>query len=97
MPAITVVAKIKVKADAIDKVRSEMLKLVQATKENDAGCLNYDLHQENGDPSVFFFLENWESQEQLNQHLETEHMRSYLEATKGLIEERHLHLMTRLS
>jgi quinol monooxygenase YgiN len=97
MSQVTVVARFKAKADAVEKVREELLKLVEPTRQKDDGCINYDLHQDNNDPTVFFFLENWKSEELLNKHLNSEHINAYREATKGLIEHRDVNLLTRIS
>ena len=56
MHPVSVVARIKIRPDAIQKVQQELFKLVDQTRDKDDGCLKYDLHQDNQDPSVFFFL-----------------------------------------
>jgi quinol monooxygenase YgiN len=97
MPQITVVAKIKTRPEVVEKVREALLKLVEPTLQKDDGCINYDLYQDNEDPSLFFFLENWESEELLNKHLDSEHIKAYRDATEGLIEQRDLYRITRIS
>ena len=97
MPQITVVARIKARPDAIEKVRDALLKLVEPTLNKDDGCINYDLYQDNDNPSLFFFLENWESEELLKKHLDSEHIRAYRKATEGSIEQRDLYRLSRIS
>lgn len=60
MTQVTVVARIKAKPEASTKVREELLKLIEPTRK-ESGCISYDLHQDNEDTTLFFFLENWES------------------------------------
>jgi quinol monooxygenase YgiN len=44
------------------QVRQELLSMV-APSRKDAGCLNCDLHQALDNPALFFFHENWTSQD----------------------------------
>ncbi len=59
---LTVVARIEAKPDKIALVKAELMKLIEPTLE-EAGCVQYDLHQDNENPAVFLFYENWESRE----------------------------------
>ena len=86
MTQVTVVARIKAKPEASTKIHEELLKLIEPTRSED-GCINYDLYQDNEDPSLFFFLENWESRELLDKHLESEHIKAYLKSTEGFVEQ----------
>lgn len=95
MSQVTVVAKIKARSDAVDRVKTALLKLVDPTLE-EAGCLNYDLHQDRNDTTVFIFYENWISEEHLDQHLGSAHIKTNAQATDGLIELIELHRLTKL-
>ena len=77
MANLTIVANIHAKADKIDLVRSELLKLIDTTR-GEAGCLQYDLHQDNDDPAHFLFFENWESRDLWQAHMEAQHLADYL-------------------
>ncbi len=54
MAKLTIVANIKAKADKIDLVKAELLKLIDITRAEE-GCLQYDLHQDNENPAHFLF------------------------------------------
>ena len=54
MAKLTIVANIKTKADKIDLVKAELLKLIDITRTEE-GCINYDLHQDNENPAHFMF------------------------------------------
>jgi quinol monooxygenase YgiN len=97
MPQVTVVARIKARPDAIEKVNEALLKLVESTLNKDDGCINYDLYQDSDNPSLFFFLENWESEEFLKKHLDSEHIQAYRKTIKDFIEQRDLYRLTRIS
>ena len=97
MPQVTVVARIKARPDAIEKVRYSLLALVEQTVDKDDGCINYDLYQDNDNPGLFFFLEKWESEESLKKHLDSEHIKAYRKETEDLIEQRVLYRLTRIN
>ena len=93
MSKLTIVANIYAKPDQIDLVKSELQKLIPPTLA-EAGCLNYDLHQDNEDPAHFLFFENWESRELWLAHMEQPHIEAYKAATDGAVESFTLHEMT---
>jgi quinol monooxygenase YgiN len=93
MPHVTVVAKIVAKQEYIGSVRSELLTLITPTR-NEEGCIDYTLHQDNDDPAVFVFYENWSSAAAIENHLNTPHYRAYARALDGLIEGKEVHKMT---
>ncbi len=93
MSIVTVVAKLVVKAEAVATVTGELLQLISPTRQ-ETGCLEYRLHQDNNDPRVFIFHENWETMECLERHLATPHYKNYIAAVDGLIEEKTVHKMT---
>lgn len=95
MPKLTIVAHVTANADAVDVVKSELEKLI-APSRNDAGCLQYDFHQDNDDPAYFMFYENWTSRELWQAHMETPHLKAYQAAVDGMIAEFSLHEMTHL-
>lgn len=54
---LTIVARIEANPDKIELVKAELLKLIEPTLQ-EAGCIRYDLHQDNENPAVFIFYEN---------------------------------------
>lgn len=86
MPHLTIVANIHAKPDQVDLVKAELQKLVPITRQ-EKGCINYDLHQDNSDPTHFVFYENWESRELWQAHMNAPHLRAYSEATAGRVDE----------
>ena len=94
MAKLTIVAHIRAKSNQIDLVKAELLKLIEITRA-EAGCLNYDLHQDNDNPAVFLFYENWESRELWQQHMSNTHLVAYLKATEGSVASFTLNEMTK--
>lgn len=96
MSKLTIVANIKAKADCVDLVQAELQKLVEITRA-EAGCINYDLHQDNNNPAHFMFYENWESRDQWQAHMNIRHLQEYVAATQGAVEEFTLNEMTHIA
>ena len=95
MPKLTIVADIEARADSVALVKAELEKLVEPTRR-EAGCLQYDLHQDNDNPAHFLFYENWESRELWQDHMDSRHLKDYLAATEGAVAGFTLHEMTHL-
>ncbi|WP_417347025.1 putative quinol monooxygenase [Ferrimonas sp.] len=95
MTKLTIVAHIKANADKIELVKSELLKLI-ATTRAEAGCINYDLHQDNDNPAHFLFFENWASREAWQDHMANDHLKAYLTAVEGAVESFTVHEMTQI-
>jgi quinol monooxygenase YgiN len=96
MPKITVVAKVVAKNEAIEPVKAELLKMIAPTRQ-EAGCLEYRLHQDRQDPAVFVFYENWENLSCLEQHLNSAHFQNYVAAVASLISDKVVYKMTELA
>ena len=95
MSKLTIVANIRALPDKIELVKTELEKLIPITRA-EAGCLQYDLHQDNEDPARFLFYENWESREQWQVHMNAPHLAAYLKATEGAVADFTVHEMTRV-
>ena len=95
MSTVTVVAKIVAKEEAIESVKTELLKMILPTRQ-EPGCLEYRLHQDSQAPAVFLFYENWESMSCLEQHLKSPHYKNYAAAVQNLITDKVVHKMTEL-
>ncbi len=95
MAIVTVVAKLVAREDAVDSVRFEALKLISPTRQEE-GCLEYRLHQDNEDPSVFIFYENWQNMACLERHVNTAHYKSYVAAVGDQLADKVVHKMTEI-
>ncbi len=96
MAKLTIVANIKAKSGKIDRVKAELEKLIPITRA-EAGCINYDLHQDNENPAHFLFYENWESRELWQAHMGNQHLQDYMAATEGAVEEFTVNEMTQIA
>lgn len=93
MSQLTIVAKILAKEGQREFVKAELVKLIPITRA-EKGCINYDLHQDNENPNLFLFHENWESRELWQIHMNNEHLAEYLKVTEDAVKEFVLHEMT---
>ena len=82
---LKIVAIMTVKPDAIEKILPVFQALVTGSQEEE-GCIFYNLHQDTNDSTKFVMLEEWKSQEAINFHNNTEHYKTFKEASKDLIE-----------
>ena len=92
---LTIDARILAKDEKRDLVKSELLKLIPIIRA-EAGCINYDLHQDNENPNLFLFHENWESRELWQQHMNNTHLADYMKATDGAVDDFTLNEMSAL-
>ena len=95
MSKVTVVARLTFMADAIEQVKPELFKLVADTQSED-GCIEYRLHQDNDNPAVFIFYENWESMDCLDRHMNSEHFRSYIAAVGDRVTHKNVRKLTEI-
>jgi len=92
---LTIVARIRAKKEKRDVVKTALLNLLETTRA-EKGCINYDLHEDNTDPNVFLFYENWESRTLWQMHMNNTHLAEYMKMTDGAVEEFVLNEMTRI-
>lgn len=95
MSELIIVVNIKAKLDKIDLVKKELENLINFTRSEE-GCLQYDLHQDNENPAHFLFYEKWESRELWQTHMGNQHLKDYMDATDGAVEEFTLNEMTHI-
>ncbi|MDJ0896816.1 MAG: putative quinol monooxygenase [Alphaproteobacteria bacterium] len=96
MTQLTVIARIKAQPDSAATVEQELGKLVPPTQK-EKGCINYDLHRDRSDPSLFFFHENWESEADLDAHLQSAHISACMAVIGPLLEYAEVYRTDRIS
>ncbi|GAA1899478.1 putative quinol monooxygenase [Lapillicoccus jejuensis] len=83
---LTVIAFMKAAPGKRDELKAALEALIEPTGQ-EAGYVNYDLHQSVEDPDRFFFYENWESGEHLDAHLATPHLVDFAARIPELLDE----------
>jgi quinol monooxygenase YgiN len=83
---LTVFATITAKPGKEALVEEVLRSYVAPTREEE-GCIDYVLHRSLESPHVFMFYENWRSAEDLNRHLESDHIRLGRQRLEGALSE----------
>ena len=81
---LVIVASIEANTGKESQVRNALSKLIAPTLK-EAGCIQYDLHQDNDNPALFMFYEIWENRELWQDHLKSPHILANKTATEGAI------------
>ena len=92
MSKVKLIAKIKAKPEFLEEIKAGLSGLVAPTRK-ETGCIQYDLHQDQKDPTTFIFLEEWESQEHLTAHSAAPHIAAFGAVSKGKIDSRNLYFL----
>ncbi|AGX42177.1 putative quinol monooxygenase [Clostridium saccharobutylicum] len=71
---IKVVAKSNVKHDKIEEVLKLAKELAEITVKEE-GCIKYEMYQDENDETILTMIEEWESRDALNKHMESEHFK----------------------
>jgi len=79
MSNLNVVAVIKAKPGSEDVIQGALSSLVTPTLA-EAGCISYELYRSASDPTTFVTIEQWQSQSDLDAHMQTPHIAAALEA-----------------
>ncbi len=95
MTTLTIVANITAHSGKAELVKSELTKLVKPTLA-EAGCIQYDLHQDNDNPELFLFFENWKTRDLWQDHMKTPHIEAYSKAVDGAVKSFEVKEMTRI-
>jgi quinol monooxygenase YgiN len=74
---VTVIATFEARPGKEKQLQEALVGLLAPTR-GERGCLNYDLHQSSENPAKFLFHENWASREDLEAHLQSEHVKALL-------------------
>lgn len=90
---LTIVARIEAKPNSVEQVKSELIKLIEPTRK-EKGCIQYDLHQDNQQPEIFLFFENWESRELWQDHMKSQHLHAFKQATESIVKSTVINEMT---
>ncbi len=83
---VRVAAFLHAKPGQEDAVMQAALACVAPTRA-EAGNAMYILHRDVKDPAMFVFIEHWQSQKALDQHMQTPHFKTLGQAIDGKLAE----------
>lgn len=82
---VAMIARISPKAGATAELRSVLRSMLEPT-HREPGCIVYNLHEPvTGTEVTFSFYEVWRSQEDLDRHMQTEHVRRLIDRVEELV------------
>jgi quinol monooxygenase YgiN len=82
---LTVIARLHAKPGQGARLRQELQRLVAPTRA-EPGCILYELHESQTAPGLFLFYEVWKSQEDLEAHFETPHIKAIQKVLPDILE-----------
>ncbi|WP_448550308.1 putative quinol monooxygenase [Thalassotalea fusca] len=85
MTMLTCIAKITAQTSHKSTVKLELQKLLTPSRQ-ETGCINYDMHVDNSNDSIFIFHENWVTEADLDNHLASQHVKACFSVINGLLE-----------
>ena len=83
---IVLVARLKVREDAIEEAKKLALGITGDSRTED-GCINYDVHQAIDDPTVFVWHETWKDKAALDNHFELDYFKEFFAKAGALMAE----------
>jgi quinol monooxygenase YgiN len=93
---LRVVARIIARPDKIEELKTLLIQLIEPTRQEE-GCLQYELLQNQDDPTDFTFVETWTTKSALDAHLASANVQTALEKLNDLVaSEPDLRLYTQL-
>ncbi len=82
--SLIVVAHLTSKPETVAETQAALEGLMAPTRMED-GCIKYELHQNNADPTRFCFVEEWTSDAALDAHLATPHLQALVARVPELL------------
>ena len=83
---ITTIARLKAKPGAEVRLEELLKSLIEPTRA-ESGCIDYTMHRDLEEPGVYYFYDNWRSQEDLDAHFATPHMKRIIEIAPDVLAE----------
>jgi quinol monooxygenase YgiN len=94
---IIMCARFQAKKEKLEELRGRLLEMVEFTSQEE-GNLFYDLHIDNSDSTIFYFLEGWKSAEALAFHDQTPYVKAIIaDAPELTVDGIKVNFMTKVS
>jgi len=81
---LSLVAFLYAKPGKEEELGARLQALVDISRAEE-GCINYDVHQSEQDPTVFVMYENWTDRSELDKHFEMPYMKEMVVALPELL------------
>ncbi|NOT58068.1 MAG: antibiotic biosynthesis monooxygenase [Deltaproteobacteria bacterium] len=63
----------------------QLARVLETETRKEPGCLMYTFYADQTDPNLFFIFEEWDSEEALQKHFQTEHMKKFMQQAPSLL------------
>ena len=92
---VNAVLLVEVKEGHLEHVKQQ-IELLGAETLKEEGCILYNAYYSTNNPNTVCFVEQWESQEHLDKHLETEHIKTYRQNTADMFVSRNFNMLNKI-
>jgi len=82
--SVQVVARMIAQPEKTEQVKTMLTSLIEPTRK-EKGCITYQLLQNVDHPADFTFFEEWESSEDLQVHLKSDHLTAVVERLPAVL------------
>ncbi len=82
--SVRVVARIVALPDQVEAVKAILTAFIEPTRQ-EKGCITYELLQNDAELTDFTFVEEWDSNELLDKHLQSKHIQEGIAKLSGLL------------
>lgn len=72
------------KAEKREEAR-QLARVLEMETRKEPGCLMYTFYADQTDLNLFFIFEEWDSEEALQKHFQTEHMKKFMQQASSLL------------
>ena len=79
-----VISRVEVRPDAWEPFVAAAGDCIEATRR-EQGCLAYEIHESLTQPCRFVSFESWETRDDIERHMGSDHMRAFLETTRACV------------
>jgi quinol monooxygenase YgiN len=95
MSTLYLVVSLIAKPEQEAPMKQALVALIAPTRAEE-GCLQYDLHTDRENPRQFFLYERWSSDALWQAHMDSAHIKSFVEASGAFTETWALHQLDRV-
>lgn len=81
---IVIAGTIPIKPEHREEAKQLVLQMAVVTCA-EAGCLTYHFYADLADPNTFFIFEEWESEDALQRHFQTDYMKNFQQHAPRLL------------
>lgn len=83
---LRLVARFVALPEKVEEVKAVLLELIEPTRQ-EAGCIKYELLQNQSEPTDFTFVEEWASKDAFDVHLASTHLKEVVAKLEGIASE----------